>query len=138
MTGRKRRSSTPREYVKIRLRRGDSSGAIRVQINYLVAQPPSFFEPRQWRRWRGLSGQKPLTAKEIHRIQSALGRKVRAERKERRLEMRLLTSSAAAMAEARGEPGTTGDAQRAHDAGMLYRVTEDEAYKEIFEQEGSP
>jgi hypothetical protein len=138
VTDRKRRPSTPREYVKIRLRRGDSSWAIRAQINYLVAQPPSFFESRPWKRWRGLSGRKPLTAKEIHRIQSALGRKARAERKERRLEMRLRTSSAAAIAKARGEPGTTGDAQRAHDAGILYRVTGDETYKEIFEQEGSP
>jgi len=128
--------SPTRRFVKTRLEAGDSARTIRQTYNHIAAQPPSYFKSEEWGRWHGLSGAEPITAKEIHRIQSATSRKVRDERRENRASMRVHTESDFKTADYLGLPEPTVDYQEAHDAGMLYRATKDERYREIF-TEGS-
>jgi hypothetical protein len=126
-----------RRFVKERLARGDSAATIRRTHNFLIAQPDSYFRTAEWGRWHGLSGAQPLTPKEIHKIQSATGRKARVARRETRATFRLRTEAEKAEAQFLGLPEPSTNYQRAHDAGIEYRATHEERYREAF-AEGSP
>lgn len=139
--------SMARRFIKTRLERGDSARAIRITFNALVDLSPKEIE-QTWgipRRGGGprrtalvkLSGHASITAKEIHKIQSALGRKARKARHEVRFEFKVRRMADEAQNEALGIHEPLIDYQRAHDAGVMYRATNDERYREEFE-EGSP
>jgi hypothetical protein len=121
-----------RTFVKQRLERGTSARTVRESYNALVSQSPQQIESNWGKSWRKLSGQKPITAKQVHKIQSSLGRKARATRKEARAEMRLRTEATRTEAQVLGLPEPTVDYQKAHDAGALYRATHEERYREVF------
>lgn len=130
-------NETTRNFVKERLARGDSAATIRRTHAHLISQPPSFFQNKEWGHYKGLSGADSLSPKEIHRIQSATSRRVRGERKQARATFRARTEASKAEARYLGLPEPTSDYQKAHDAGIEYRATNDERYREQFE-EGSP
>lgn len=129
--------SASRVFIKERLTRGDSARAARLSYNELVSLSPSEIGSRWGARWMSLSGARKTTPKEVHRVQSALSRKDRADRREARATMRLRTEASRTEAAVLGLPEPTADYQKAHDAGALYRATHDERYREQFE-EGSP
>jgi hypothetical protein len=93
---------------------------------------PSRISARWGEDWRGLSGARPLSAKESHRIYSALGKKARLQRKERRESYHYRSKFERERAAANGLDESSVDYQEAHDAGVLYRATQDEQYREIW------
>lgn len=130
-------SEATRRFIKNRLISGDSAAAARKVHNLLTG----LSETDAVRRWgwsaKGIVGAQPVTAKDVHRIQSALSKKERAERRETRARMRIRAEADRRQAEVLGLPAPSTDYQRAHDAGVLYRATHEEAFHRIFE-EGSP
>ncbi len=123
-----------RAFIKERLARGDSAKAVREAHNALSKLTPSQIESRWGRRWKGLSGAPVTTPKEVHRVQSSLSRKERRTRKEVRAEFRIRGEAQADQARILGIPESGFDPQKAHDAGVMYRATEDERYREEFEE----
>jgi hypothetical protein len=134
---RRTRDSPLRRFIKERLGRGDSARTVRLTVEHLVAQPKTFFATAEWRRWKALRGERPPSPADIHRVQSALGRKMREERKIVRAEFRGRTEADRNEALILGLEEPRVDFQAAHDAGILYRATHDEHYREVF-TEGSP
>ena len=139
-----------RDFIKTRLKAGDSPKTIRTVFNALAGMSPEDID----RRWgyhprtrssttplRWLSGQPPLSAKELHSIRRNLSKRDRAEMITLRRGWRELIH---------GERGQIWqyqngyrrlppepDPQLVHDAAILYRATGDESYREVF-TEGSP
>jgi hypothetical protein len=130
-------SRLARTFIKQRLTRGTGERASREAYNALVRMSPDEIESHWGKAWRKLSGQKPLTAKESHRIYSSLGRKSREARTEARRSNLYRKEASQRMAEYYDNPDLAADPQRAQDAGTMYRATHDERYREVFE-EGSP
>ena len=130
-------SETTRRFIKNRLISGDSAATARKVHNLLAG----LTESEAVRRWgwsaKGIVDAQPVTAKDVHRIQSALSKKERAERRETRARMRVRAEADRRQAEVLGLPAPSTDYQRSHDAGVLYRATHEEAFHRIFE-EGSP
>ncbi|HEV2316579.1 MAG TPA: hypothetical protein VGV89_03280 [Thermoplasmata archaeon] len=121
-----------RPFIKQRLRRGTSAREIRETFNFLVKLSAEEIERRWARGWGDLSGQEPTTSSEVHRVQSALGRKARTERREARREMRLKTEATKEEFRLLGLFEPSYDAQKAHDAGVMYRATREEKFREVF------
>ncbi|HYM40665.1 MAG TPA: hypothetical protein VEY12_11100 [Thermoplasmata archaeon] len=126
-----------RQFLKERLNRGTSQGVARDAHNALVKLSPRQIEDRWGYKWRGLSGAKPLTAEETHRIEKSRSRHQRESGRAAREEFRARTSADKKLAERLNLPEPEVDYQEAHDAGVLYRATEDEIQRQFFE-EGSP
>ena len=130
-------SEATRRFVKNRLISGDSAATAR-KVHDLLA---GLTESEAVRRWgwsaKGIVGASPVTAKEVHKIQSALSKKERAERRETRALMRIRAEADRRQAEILGLPAPSTDYQRAHDAGVVYRATHEEVFRQVFE-EGSP
>lgn len=125
-----------RLFIKKQLKQGTSAKEVRDSFNALVRSKPEQIDTRWGKFWRRLSGLAEATAKEVHKFQSSLGRLARAERKTSRAEMAARTASQKLEATILGIPEPTIDAQKAHDAGVMFRATHDEKYREKF-TEGS-
>jgi hypothetical protein len=130
-------SESTRRFIKARMVSGDSAATARRVHNALAALPESVAVERWGWGARGLSGAAPVTPAEVHKVQSALSRKEREERRENRALMRMRSEADRTQARMLGlpEPGT--DYQKAHDAGAEYRATNEERFRQVFE-EGSP
>lgn len=126
-----------REFIKARLNQGTSQGAAREAHNALADLSPSEIARRWGPKWVGLSGAPHVTASESHQIEKSRSHHQRNEGRDKRVE-RLLNNEADREKAARLRlPEPLGDRQDAHDAGVLYRATREEVYRERFE-EGSP
>lgn len=133
-----RQRTLSRKFIKIRMVAGDSAEAARVAHNALVELPPSQIEKR-WngKGWNGLSGAPKVTPRGVRRIQSALSRRQRQDRKESRAFFRARSEAERREARELGLEEPVTDHQKAHDAGVKFKATHDERYREGFE-EGSP
>lgn len=130
-------SKASRRFIKNSLRSGTSARTVREAHNALIALTPEQAVKRWGYSAKKVAGSRPVTAKDIHKIQSAMSKSERAERKKNRDEMRGRKRSDEKQAAYYGHPAPTKDYQRIHDAGVLFRATNEEHYRHDFE-EGSP
>ena len=121
-------------FLKARLVSGDSAATARRVHNALAALPESEAVARWGWGARGLSGASSVTPAEVHKVQSALSRREREERRENRALMRIRSDADRTQAGYLGlpEPGT--DYQKAHDAGAEFRATNEERFRQVFEE----
>ncbi len=127
-----------KDFVEFRLARGDNPASIRRAHNLIVRNPSVRKNAGEW----GMRlGERQLSNAEFRRIQDAWRKRPSnvAGRENRRAMRESFAANEEArrrMAEATGVPYTPQNPQKAHDSGYLYRLTEDEAYREDF-TEGS-
>ena len=130
-------SEASRRFIKNSLLSGTSARAVRETHNVLASVTPD----EAVRRWgwsaKKVAGSRPVTAKEVHQIQSAMSKRERAERKANRDRMRIRMEADQREAQILGLTPPTSNYQKAHDAGVLFRATNEEHYRHDFE-EGSP
>jgi hypothetical protein len=132
-------SRIARAFIEERLLRGDSQKTVRDTVNALRRHPATYFVGESWTRWQGIRGRRKITTEDVYRVYNAL-RKNRSkttaytERKRLRETWKTETAAERALALDLGVPEPTRDKQLAHDAGILYKATKDERYREFFEE----
>jgi hypothetical protein len=129
-----RKESLSHRFIRYALLRGHGERSARESLNELTKLSPSVIAGRVGKNWTELSGTQPLTPKETHRIYSALGRKARKERTEKRTILKRRSEDVRRQNNLLGIRESAPDYQAASDAGLIYRSTKDESYRADWEK----
>jgi len=127
-----------RAFIEERLLRGDSQRTVRDAVNALRKKPAAFLD-QNWPRWSAVVGKRKVSTADVYRCYDALRKNhsksdAYAERKRLRTAWRTETAAERSLAQDLGIPEPTRNKQVAHDAGVLYKATRDERYREFFEE----
>ena len=125
-------------FIRRLLCSGTSPETIRDAYNALASLSPEHAVKRWGYSAREVAGSGPITVSDVRRVLRLLPDGDRAERDLALSEMNLRVEADRREAERIGLPAPTKSYQRAHDAGVFYRATQDEEPPEPYPEDGEP